>query len=192
VVEVSWQRAAQFCNWLSAQEGLPPFYLEDGGIVIGFNPESIGYRLPTEAEWEFVSRVQADGMRRFLWGETFPPANNTENFADASGAYLTGRTIDGYEDGQSATAPVASYAPGPYQLFDLAGNVAEWMHDTYDIPVPSESVLMDPLGAPPGENFVIKGASWSRSKLTELRLSYRDYGSLGKDDIGFRVARYAE
>jgi len=131
-------------------------------------------------------------MRRFLWGETFPPANNTENFADASGAYLTGRTIDGYEDGQSATAPVASYAPGPYQLFDLAGNVAEWMHDTYDIPVPLESVLMDPLGAPPGENFVIKGASWSRSKLTDLRLSYRDYGSLGKDDIGFRVARYAE
>ena len=191
-VQVSWQQAAQFCNWLSRREGLPLFYQEQNGIIVGFNPESSGYRLPSEAEWEFVTRVTEAGERRFLWGETFPPANNTENFADASSAHVTGRIVANYQDGYVATAPVASFSPGPYGLFDLAGNVAEWVHDVYEIRTPSEQTETDPLGKQVGDNYVIKGASWSLSKLTELRLSYRDYGARGRDDVGFRVARYAE
>ena len=191
-VKVSWQQAAQFCNWLSRREGLPLFYKEQNGIIVGFNPQASGYRLPSEAEWEFVTRVTDAGERRFLWGETFPPANNTENFADASSAHVTGRIVANYQDGYVATAPVASFNPGPYGLFDLAGNVAEWAHDVYEIRTPSEQTETNPLGKQVGDNYVIKGASWSLSKLTELRLSYRDYGARGRDDVGFRVARYAE
>lgn len=191
-VKVSWQQAAQFCNWLSRREGLPLFYKEQNGIIVGFNPQASGYRLPSEAEWEFVTRVTEAGERRFLWGETFPPANDTENFADASSAHVTGRIVANYQDGYVATAPVASFNPGPYGLFDLAGNVAEWAHDVYEIRTPSEQTETNPLGKQIGDNYVIKGASWSLSKLTELRLSYRDYGARGRDDVGFRVARYAE
>ena len=191
-VGVSWQQAAQFCNWLSRQEDLSPFYLEEEGIVVGFDPNSLGYRLPTEAEWEFMTRWRPTGMRRFLWGDTFPPADRTENFADASSAYVTGRIVADYQDGHIVSAPVASFAPGPYGIFDLAGNVAEWSHDVYVIPTPSQETLVNPMGDQTGDNYVIKGASWSLSKLAELRLSYRDYGARGRDDLGFRIARYAE
>ena len=192
VVDVSWQQAAQFCNWLSRQEGLTPFYLEQDGIVVGFDPVSLGYRLPTEAEWEFITRWQSTGMKRFLWGDTFPPADRTENFADASSAYVTGRIVADYQDGHIVSAPVASFAAGPYGLFDLAGNVAEWSHDVYEIPAPNQAPQINPMGVQTGDNYVIKGASWSLSKLAELRLSYRDYGARGRDDLGFRIARYAE
>lgn len=191
-VQVSWQQAAQFCNWLSRREGLPLFYKEQNGIIVGFNPEASGYRLPSEAEWEFVTRVNATGERRFLWGETFPPANNTENFADASSAHVTGRIVANYQDGYVATAPVGSFTPGPYGIFDLAGNAAEWVNDVYEIGTESEHIETNPLGKQAGDNYVIKGGSWSLSKLSELRLSYRDYGARGRDDVGFRVARYAE
>ncbi len=191
-VQVSWQQAAQFCNWLSRQEGLPLFYKEQSGIIVGFNLEASGYRLPSEAEWEFVTRVTPTGERKFLWGEIFPPVNNTENFADASSAHVTGRIVANYQDGYVATAPVGSFNSGPYGVFDLAGNVAEWAHDVYEIRTPSEQTETNPLGKQVGDNYVIKGASWSLSKLTELRLSYRDYGARGRDDVGFRVARYAE
>ena len=191
-VGVSWQQAAQFCNWLSQQEGLKPFYLEQDGIVVGFDPTSLGYRLPTEAEWEFITRWQPTGMKRFLWGDTFPPADRTENFADASSAYVTGRIVADYQDGHIVSAPVASFAPGPYGLFDLAGNVAEWSHDVYTIPALNKETQVNPMGAQTGDNYVIKGASWSLSKLAELRLSYREYGARGRDDVGFRIARYAE
>jgi hypothetical protein len=70
--------------------------------------------------------------------------------------------------------------------------VAEWVNDVYEIRTPSEQTETNPLGKQLGDNYVIKGASWSLSKLTELRLSYRDYGARGRDDVGFRVARYAE
>ena len=72
VAGISWQQAASFCNWLSRLEGLPPFYRENQGIIIGFNPSSTGYRLPSEAEWAFAARVEGDQLRRFAWGDEFP------------------------------------------------------------------------------------------------------------------------
>ncbi len=72
-VQVSWQQAAQFCNWLSRREGLPPFYRQRDGIVVGFDPAATGYRLPTEAEWAWASRVDGEAMMKFTWGEQFPP-----------------------------------------------------------------------------------------------------------------------
>jgi len=58
--------------------------------------------------------------------------------------------------------------------------------------VPGEATAIDPLGDEQGDNYTIRGASWSMSRLRELRLTYRDYGERGRDDVGFRIARYAE
>lgn len=192
VVQVSWQQAVAFCNWLSKREGLPPFYTERQGIIVGFNREATGYRLPTEAEWAWVSRVNGKSLQKFSWGDNFPPEDGVENIADASSAYVTGRVLSNYNDGHVVSAPVGSLKPNHNGLYDIGGNVAEWMHDVYSIPAATGVVQTDPLGAESGDNYVLRGASWSLGNLTELRLTYRDYGEAGRDDVGFRIARYAE
>jgi len=90
------------------------------------------------------------------------------------------------------TATVASFQPSGKGLYDMGGNVAEWIHDVYTIPAANGTVEKDPTGSQSGDNYVIRGAGWSHSKIAELRLSYRDYGQAGRDDVGFRIARYAE
>ncbi|MEM6580996.1 MAG: PEGA domain-containing protein [Pseudomonadota bacterium] len=192
-VQVSWQQAAAFCNWLSKREGLPPFYVENNGIITGFNPNSIGYRLPTEAEWAWAARVDGDLLLKFPWGDEFPPPRDSEeNYADNTSAYVTGRVLGGYKDGYVVSAPVGSFQANQHRLFDMGGNVAEWVNDVYAIPSGKGAIEVDPMGAQTGDNFVIRGASWSHSKIGELRLSYRDYGQAGRDDVGFRLARYLE
>lgn len=192
VAQVSWQQAAQFCNWLSRREGLEPFYTQDQGIVTGFRPESTGYRLPTEAEWSWAARVDGERQLTFPWGDTFPPTEVVENYADSSSGYVTGRTVSGYKDGEVVSATVGSFPANHHGLFDMGGNVAEWVHDVYQIPPANAPAETDPSGPQSGDNYVIRGASWALGRLSELRLSYRDYGQAGRDDVGFRIARYAE
>ncbi len=193
VAQVSWQQAAAFCNWLSKREGLTQFYRESNGIVTGFNTSANGYRLPTEAEWAWAARAQGSSWLKFPWGDAFPPpANSLENYADNSSAYVTGRVLGGYTDGNVVSAPVGSYRANQNRLHDMGGNVAEWVHDVYSIPSANGATEVDPQGAQKGDNYVIRGAGWSHSKIAELRLSYRDYGQEGRDDVGFRLARYAE
>lgn len=191
-VQVSWQQAASFCNWLSKREGLPAFYRETNGIITGYNPSATGYRLASEAEWAWAARSRGESLQKFTWGDSFPPGNPVENYADSSSAYVTGRVLSGYKDGYVVSAPVASFAASNKGLYDLGGNVAEWVHDVYGIPSANGSLQTDPLGPQSGDNYVIRGASWSHSRIAELRLSYRDYGQAGRDDVGFRLARYAE
>ena len=192
VAQVSWQQAAAFCNWLSKREGLPLFYRETNGIITGYNPSATGYRLPSEAEWAWAARADGDTLLKFPWGESFPPTSAVENYADNSSAYVTGRVLGGYQDGYVVSAPVGSLKANQHRLYDMGGNVAEWVHDVYSIPSANGATEVDPLGAQNGDNYVIRGASWSHSKIAELRLSYRDYGQAGRDDVGFRLARYAE
>ena len=191
-VQLSWQQAAAFCNWLSRREGLSPFYTEEQGIITGFRPAATGYRLPTEAEWAWVARVNGERLQRFAWGDNFPPETPVENLADNTSAYVTGRVLGGYKDGFVVSAPTASFPPNHNGVYDLGGNVAEWVNDVYVIPPANSIVKTDPLGSPSGDNYTIRGASWALSKLTELRLTFRDYGQRGRDDVGFRIARYAE
>ena len=192
VAGISWQQAASFCNWLSRLEGLPPFYRENQGIIIGFNPSSTGYRLPSEAEWAFAARVEGDALRRFAWGDDFPPSADVTNVADNTSALVTGRILNGYTDQFVVSAPVGSFPANHRGLHDMGGNVAEWVHDGYAIPSPNAELAIDPLGAQRGDNYTIRGGSWALSRLSELRLTFRDYGERGRDDLGFRITRYAE
>src|SRR5690606_11510305 len=183
-VRVSWQQAAAYCNWLSEREGLPPVYRISNGVVTGYERAATGYRLPTEAEWEWAARVRGDRMLLFPWGDDFPPTAAVENYADSGSAAVTGRVLDGYADGHVVSAPVGSLQANHNRLHDIGGNVSEWVHDVYTIASADAAAQQDPLGAQTGENRTIRGASWAHSRLSELRLAYRDYGQGGRDDVG--------
>jgi formylglycine-generating enzyme required for sulfatase activity len=192
VVNVSWQDAAAYSNWLSAQEGLAPAYETKGGRLAPVTPVTNGYRLPTEAEWEWVARGAGGNLRKYPWGDALPVPAGAGNYADRSAQALVPLVIPDYDDGFAATAPVGSFAPGPDGFFDLGGNVAEWTHDLYTVQPPATSVAVDPAATGDGALRVIRGSSWKSSAVTELRLAYRDYGDGKRNDLGFRIARYAQ
>src|SRR5690606_21027881 len=110
VVNVSWQQAAAYCNWLSDLEGLPRFYRMDGDRVVGFDPAATGYRLPTEAEWAWAARQTGTPEEdlRFPWGGNLPPPDRYGNFADRAAAHMVGRIIFGYNDNHIVAAPVGT------------------------------------------------------------------------------------
>lgn len=96
VVEVTWEKAARFCNWLSIKESLPPVYIEKAGKLVAANPVGIGYRLPTEAEWEYCARFfKNESFLKYPWGDKFPPAGKDGNFADISAKDRNGHGIAG-------------------------------------------------------------------------------------------------
>ena len=100
------------------------------------------------------------------------------------------RIIFGYNDNHIVSAPVGTFDPNTKGIYDLGGNVAEWVHDFYEIPELDSKSLS--LGPSTGEYRVIRGSSWKHGTVTELRYSFRDYGTEGRADVGFRIARYAE
>jgi formylglycine-generating enzyme required for sulfatase activity len=193
VVGVSWQEAALFCNWLSQQEGLPLAYENKNGRVVAVQPLTTGYRLPTDAEWEWVARYEGGGkFRRYPWGDSLPVAARSGNYADVTARLIVQDVIPEYDDGFAAAAPAGKFTPNPLGLYDLGGNVAEWVHDYYTVSADSSEVAVDPAGPADGKQHVIRGSSWRQSGVTDLRLSARDFGDSQRNDVGFRIARYAE
>ena len=194
VVRVSWNQGALYCNWLSEQEALPPFYqVNEQDEVVGFNPQSSGYRLPSEGEWAWVARTEGSGNTvRYPWGDQLPPPENAGNFADVTARQYLGEIIFDYDDGYFATAPIGSFAPNQHEILDMAGNVAEWVHDFYGAMGSLGGVEVDPLGPEDGQFHTIRGSSWAHGSITEMRLSFRDFGIEPRDDVGFRIARYLE
>ncbi len=194
VVNLRWEDAARYCNWLSRQDGLPAAYREQNGHLQLIRPVTTGYRLPTEAEWAYVARVLGrKSAQRYPWQGGFPPTAVVGNFADAQISDTLADVVPGYDDHFRVTAPAGSFPAYPEGFFDLGGNVAEWSNDYYAVyPGESERLVRDPLGPPRGEHRVVRGSGWRHGNLTELRLSYRDYSRESRSDLGFRIARYAE
>ncbi len=191
VARVTWNDAAEFCNWLSAEEGLPPAY--SGGGEAGFQlivPVTNGYRLPTEAEWEFVARAAGSGkLLKYPWGQDLPVVSGSANFAGAEAFNLLGSALSGHQDEFPAVAAPALFPPNSMGFYDLAGNVSEWVNDKYLSFVASAAVT-DPLGPDESKGHTYRGSNWRSSAISELRFPWREGSNEASDVIGFRVARY--
>lgn len=192
VVNLTWEKAARFCNWMSEKQGLPAAYEYNNGRWRGVVPMTTGYRLPTEAEWVWAARYAAGpNPTRFPWGDNMPPVDVHANYADEAAANMVPYHVTGYSDNFRGPAPIASYKENEFGIFDLAGNVSEWIHDFYSLKKPNET-LTDPLGPIDGDYHVIRGSNYTHGRFSELRWTFRDYGEKARTDVGFRVARYAE
>ena len=177
VVNVTWNDAVAFCDWLSNKEGQK-------------------YRLPTEAEWEYAAR--AGSNIRFAFGTDPETLANCDNVADGSLRTLFTKwsTINA-RDGFTFTAPVGCFKPNDFGLCDMHGNVSEWCSDLYAANEYENSVTDDPQGPDADEGQqgtlvqrVHRGGDW-RHRIEYCRCSYRRYDepSYCACDLGFRVVR---
>ncbi|UCG14133.1 MAG: PEGA domain-containing protein [Deltaproteobacteria bacterium] len=194
VVQVSWEQAALFCNWLSAKDSLPPAYVKKGDKLVAVEPMGTGYRLPTEAEWEYCARLKnGKTSRKYPWGDRFPPGPKSVNIADESAKGVIATYLSDYNDGYPVTAPSGTFDPNELGIYDLGGNVAEWSHDYYSIyTYAADKIYRDPVGPAQGKHRVVRGSSWKQSSISALRVSYRGYGNEKRQDLGFRICRYLE
>ena len=192
VVNLTWEQVAIFCNETSITEGLTPFYSIKNGRISGFDPKADGYRLISEAEWEFLARAHRRPKQTiFPWGDDAVVPPNIGNLAGDKAKPTSGSYIAGYQDGFSGLAPAKSFPANQSGLYDFVGNVSEWTLDSYILTPPrSDNIETDPLGQYSAGPHVIKGANFRSASRTELRAAFRDGSDTPRDDVGFRLARY--
>jgi len=183
VIYIDWRDAARYCNWLSGEAGLEPAYNESDWSI---NREADGFRLPTEAEWEYVATGRGED-RIYPWGDDEPIPMVHGNFkgeaALAVPAVLRSQEAMG-------TTVVGAFPRGASRdgVMDLAGNVMQWCGDWYQY-YPSEAQT-DPLQTEPGHSRVLRGGSWGYYGYSQ-RARAREFNSPvypGYIYIGFRVA----
>ncbi len=168
-INVTWYDAVAYANWLSGQDGLTPAYRIDGTNVT-WNRSADGWRLPTEAEWEYAAR----GGRQSR-GYTYAGSNN----ADDVGWYGS--------NANSGTEPAAGKRANELGLYDMSGNVWEWCWDVYG-GYPSRSER-NPTGPSSGDRRVLRGGSWGNNNDNSLRvaLRHRNLPTYSYYVIGFRL-----
>ena len=193
VTNITWIQAATFCNELSKKEGFKPFYIINNFKILGFDISSTGYRLPTEAEWEYVISIpDNDGKKQkiYPWGNSEDLKETIANLSDEESGNRN--TILNYYDEHKELAPSKSYPKTALGYYDFLGNAREWVNDFYteEISLKDNQFIEDYLGPNFGKTHVIKGSSYLSFNLSELGISYRDDSEKGQKDIGFRVARW--
>jgi formylglycine-generating enzyme required for sulfatase activity len=169
VVNVTWNDAAAFCEWLSRKEGKT-------------------YRLPTEAEWEYACR--AGTQTRYYNGNDPEQVTLVGNVKDATAQSKfanskASKSADGYE----FTAPVGRFKPNAFGLYDMHGNVREWCLDKHEPKHLGQAPANDPQGSDSGPYYMTRGGSWhlppaSCRSGSRFRASPSDRDC----DLGFRVA----
>jgi len=177
VEQVDWLAAVTYCNMRSIREGLAPCYnLET--LACDFTGD--GYRLPTEAEWEYACR--AGSMAAYAFGP------NTSRLGDY--AWFS-------DNASKTTHAVGQKRPNAWGLYDMHGNVAEWCHDVYDKTAYDRHAEHNPRGPAEGDERVLRGGSW-RTSADACRASARASETprfadacFGSDAYGFRCVRRA-
>jgi formylglycine-generating enzyme required for sulfatase activity len=168
VTNVSWNQVINILNELSKKKGFTPAYIIKENGDVEWDRTANGYRLPTEAEWEYACRA----------GTATP--------------FYTGNTITQRQAniGSNGPAAVGSYAPNGFGLYDMAGNVMEWCWDLYGSYPTDQGDVFVPFGI----ERVIRGGSFANINDAELRSAYRicDPPDTESPALGFRVARNIE
>jgi formylglycine-generating enzyme required for sulfatase activity len=192
VSNISWYDAARYANWLSKAEKLQVVYELNGDRLLKVNSNADGYRLLTEAEWEWLARKSnRKNETLFTWGNTKTLPKKAANIADESAKGSVPIFIPRYDDGFANKSAVGSMLKENSGLFDMAGNVSEWTHDSYDlIPPLKGQITPHKLDMDLTRSRVIKGANWRSGTLTELRASYREGMEQSSPTVGFRLGRF--
>lgn len=187
VETVTWLQAVQYCNLLSTQDGLQPAY-SIAGNTVAWNRQAEGWRLPTEAEWEWLTR--AGSVTAFAGGPITAQVCNPDPVLLAAGWYCG----SDYTGGEQGTRPVGQLEANAAGLHDVHGNVWEWCWDWYGdyrlLDTDGDGVVLDPSGPVTGTERVIRGGSWY-SGTAECRSANRGFRfpDSADDLVGLRVVR---
>lgn len=189
VENMTWYDAVAFCNVRSASEGLTPAYIIDGQNVT-WDQSADGYRLPTEAEWEYACRA---GTTTPFNTENSPSADEANYYGhypyEIEGNYFSQGNLD-TKPGQyrETTIEVGSFSPNAWGLYDMHGNVSEWCFDIYG--AYDTAVATDPTGAATGNLRVTRGGGWN-DFAKNMRSAYRATTTADSSsyNLGIRLVR---